>query len=234
MAEEMSLRHIPLTIIVAATPKNGIGKNNALPWPMLKKEMGYFARVTKRVPMPTNTGSLQSDMLKQIILDGTRRNAVIMGRKTWDSIPPQFRPLKERTSIVISSQSRAQLGAIPEDVVVAPDIISGLESLNELVSDGKALPVGRAFVIGGSSIYRKALELPQTTRILLTRIHQDYECDTFFPADLVNGSIFNSGWRRRSIQDLRDFVGEDLPEGLISEKANEQQVEFEYQLYART
>lgn len=234
MADDMSLRHINLTIIVAATPKNGIGKNGSLPWPMLKKEMAYFTRVTKRVPMPTNTGSVQSETLKQTILEGARRNAVIMGRKTWESIPPKFRPLKERTNVVISSQSREQLGDIPEDVVVAQDILSGLDSLTRLVEDGKALPVGRAVVIGGSSVYEKALELPQTKHILLTKINKDYDCDTFFPIELKSDSSSQSEWRRKGIKELQDFVGEDVPEGLVSEQAGDEQVDFEYQLHERS
>ena len=116
----MSTKQIPLTIIVAATKQNGIGKNGALPWPIIKKEMAYFARVTKRVPMPTNTGSSQSDALKRSILEGTQRNAVIMGRKTWESIPPKFRPLKERTNIVITAQSREHLRDIPEARITYP------------------------------------------------------------------------------------------------------------------
>ena len=230
----MSLRHINLTIIVAATPKNGIGKNGSLPWPMLKKEMAYFTRVTKRVPMPTNTGSVQSETLKQTILEGTRRNAVIMGRKTWESIPPKFRPLKERTNVVISSQSREQLGDIPEDVVVAQDILSGLDSLDKLVQDGKALPVGRAVVIGGSSVYEQALELPQTKHILLTKINKIYECDTFFPIELESDPSSQSQWRRKDVKELQDFVGEDVPEGLVSELAGDEKVDFEYQLYERS
>lgn len=233
MADEMSLRHIPLTIIVAATPKNGIGKNGALPWPMLKKEMAYFARVTKRVPIPKNTGSLQSDTLKHNILDGTWRNAVIMGRKTWDSIPPKFRPLKERTNIIISSQSREQLGQIPDDVVVEQDIQTGLASLEKLIREGIAPSVGRAYIIGGSSVYQKALELPQTKHILLTRIRKDYDCDTFFPVDLSEDSSSDDEWRRQSVQQLKDFVCEDLSNGLETEKANEESVDFEYQLYER-
>ena len=170
MADEMSLTQLPLTIIVAATAKNGIGKGGGLPWPMLKKDMAYFARVTKRVPMPKDTGSLQSDALKEKILTGTRQNVVIMGRKTWESIPPKFRPLKDRTNIVISSQGRAALQPLPDDVVVASDITSGLQTLEELVKEGKSQPVGRAYIIGGTSIYKAALELPQLNRILLTRI----------------------------------------------------------------
>ncbi|UKZ63451.1 uncharacterized protein TrAtP1_004681 [Trichoderma atroviride] len=63
-----------LTLIVAATRSMGIGFQGTMPWKGLKKEMQYFARVTTRVP--TSSQTIQ--------------NAVIMGRKTWDSIPPQI------------------------------------------------------------------------------------------------------------------------------------------------
>ncbi|KAK5708396.1 hypothetical protein LTR97_000936 [Elasticomyces elasticus] len=228
MGDKMSVKQLPLTLIVAATPKNGIGSKGALPWPMLKKEMAYFSRVTKRVPMPTNTGSVQSDAWKQANLENTRRNVVIMGRKTWDSIPPKFRPLKDRTNIVISTQDRAKLDGISDEVVVAGDIMSGLEALEQRIRDGHALPVGRAFVIGGSSIYSAAMELSQTKSILLTRIHKDYECDTFFPGDLES-----AGWRQQTCQELRDYVAEEVQEEPLTDGNAEEQVSFQYQLYQR-
>jgi len=233
MAENnMSVAHTSLTLIVAATVKNGIGKNGGLPWPMLKKEMAYFARVTKRVPTPNNTGSVQSDALKSAILDGTRQNAVIMGRKTWESIPPKFRPLKDRTNVVISSQDRSKLGDMPEDVIVASDIASGLEALSEAVTAGKALPIGRAYVIGGSSIYKAALDLEQTKHVLLTRINRDYDCDTFF-SSLEDRSDEGNGWQRVGHKRLSAFVGEDVHEGLMAETHGEEEVRYEFQLYER-
>ena len=233
MADDMSAKQIPLTIIVAATKQNGIGKNGTLPWPMLKKEMAYFARVTKRPPIPTNTGSLQSDALKSSILKGTQRNAVIMGRKTWESIPPKFRPLKDRTNVVISTQTRERLQSIPEDVIVAPDITSGLESLLKSAKEGKTLPLGRAFVVGGSSIYKAALELTQTKHILLTRIHKDYDCDTFFPEALHNDGSSTSGWQKQTQDALSSFLGEEVQPGPMSESSSDGEVEFEYRLYER-
>lgn len=230
MGDDMSIRQIPLTIIVAATGKNGIGSEGALPWPMLKKEMAYFARVTKRVPKPTNTGSLQSDGFKQAVLTGSQRNGVIMGRKTWESIPLKFRPLKDRTNIVISSQARDKLEGVQEDVIVAQNIVAGLDMLAQSVRDGKTLPLGRVFVIGGSSIYEQALRLPQTRHILFTCIQREYECDTFFPVHLEEDS---SGWQRRSTQQLRDFVGEEVPSGPIVEQSSDGDVGFEFQLYER-
>lgn len=223
MSDTMSLSQVPLTLIVAATAKNGIGKSGGLPWPMLKKDMAYFARVTKRVP----NGSSQSESSKESAQESTRRNVVIMGRKTWDSIPSKFRPLKDRTHVVISSQGRSKLEPIPDDVVVASDISSGLRSLEDLVKDGKAPPVARAFVIGGSSIYKSALELQRTNRILLTRISKDYECDTFFPEDLGDSS--NSSFQRASHSELREFVGEDIEEGEVADG----DVSLNFQLYQR-
>ena len=74
-----------LTIIVAATVTNGIGQGGRLPW-RLPQEIAYFARVTSNAP------------------EGLV-NAVVMGRNTWESIPPKFRPLKERINIIVSKQS---------------------------------------------------------------------------------------------------------------------------------
>lgn len=224
MADEMSLSQTPLTLIVAATAKNGIGKNGGLPWPMLKKDMAYFARVTKRVPLARNISAPPSDAPKA----ATQRNVVIMGRKTWDSIPVKFRPLQNRTHIVISSQGRSRLEPIPDDVIVASDISSGLRSLEDMVKDGKAPPIGRAFVIGGSSIYKAALELRQANRILLTRISKEYECDTFFPEEL--GGLAGSWWERAPHSELRKFVGEDIEEGEVVDG----EVSLDFQLYQRS
>ncbi|KZV95636.1 hypothetical protein EXIGLDRAFT_735037 [Exidia glandulosa HHB12029] len=73
-----------LTLIVAATTSNGIGHSGKLPW-KLAREMAYFKRVTSGAP----TGS---------------RNVVLMGRNTWESIPPRFRPLAERINVVLSTR----------------------------------------------------------------------------------------------------------------------------------
>lgn len=103
---------IPLTIIVAATRNNGIGQGSRLPW-RLPQEMAYFAKITKQAP----NGYI---------------NALIMGRKTWESIPKKNRPLIDRVNIVItgnpeyilcvfSSISNAvRSGTIPSLLVVNP------------------------------------------------------------------------------------------------------------------
>jgi len=74
------------TLIVAATATNGIGiiegTTAKLPW-RLPKEMAYFARVTSAAPKG-------------------QQNALIMGRRTWQSIPPKFRPLANRLNIILT------------------------------------------------------------------------------------------------------------------------------------
>lgn len=79
------MEHARFTLVVAATLADGIGHGSRLPW-KLPKEMAYFARVTTNAP------------------EG-RMNAVIMGRKTWESIPAKFRPLKNRLNLVFSKDS---------------------------------------------------------------------------------------------------------------------------------
>lgn len=229
MADNMapSAAQIPLTIIVAATLKNGIGKNGGLPWPMIRKDMAYFASVTKRLPPPppiTDGAATRENAAS------SRRNVVIMGRKTWDSIPPKFRPLKDRTNLVISSQDRSKLPGLTDDVIVASSIQVGLDSLVRCALEGQVPAIGRAFVIGGTSIYRAALDLPQTDKILLTSIYREYECDTFFPDVLDNGE---GPWRRRTRQQLQDFVGEEVKEGPRAQAAGEEKVDIEFVMYER-
>ncbi|KAI7646585.1 putative phospholipid-transporting [Hortaea werneckii] len=153
-----------------------------------------------------------------------------MGRKTWESIPPKFRPLKDRTNLVVSTKSRAELGNVPDTVVVGSSITDCLNDLERRVRQGQALPVGKAFIIGGSSIYEAALKMPQTKSILLTRIQRDYECDTHFPEDIDKPE---SGWQRKALEELRDFVGEDVSAEPLTDGSEDDQVSFEFRLYER-
>ncbi|KAH3911983.1 dihydrofolate reductase [Parastagonospora nodorum] len=201
-----------LTLILAATPSLGIGKGGTLPWPQLKKEMGYFARVTKRVSSPQSTG--------------TRKvNAVLMGRKTWDSIPPKFRPLKDRLNIVITRKAdEFEKTLDKKSDVEGPMVASGIvDALAQL--EGKAEEVDRVYVIGGASVYQTALELPQTRYVLLTKIRKEFECDTFFSVDLEESAV----WRRAGREELQEFTGEEVKEKVIEEHG----VEFEFCLYER-
>jgi dihydrofolate reductase len=225
-----------LTIIVATTPSLGIGLRGTLPW-RLKSEMAYFARVTQRVPptylpaVATNSSSSSPELEERNI-----KNAVIMGRKTWESIPPKFRPLRNRLNVVLSrSQAWRDELKDTEGVQCAESLREAVEILrrqfsgtSKTVSEG-ASPVNaiaRAFVIGGAEVYRTALELPETDTVLLTRVHGEWECDTFFPGDLDT----DTRWRKASLRELKQWTGE---ESIPEETIREGNVEFEYRLYSR-
>ncbi|KAG5932034.1 hypothetical protein E4U53_001517 [Claviceps sorghi] len=208
-----------LTLIVAATRSLGIGLNGTMPWPALRKEMQYFARVTTRTASENPTAI----------------NAVIMGRKTWDSIPPRFRPLRNRLNIVIS-RAKGFEGEAPQDAdqpqqkpqqqhqpVRVPSLDAALAHVanNPLIS--------RVFVIGGGQIYEQALRRPESKRVLLTRIESEYECDTFFGLDLRDGT---DGWRRCSAGEWRAWTGEGEPEG-EGEFVEEAGVRYQWQMWER-
>ncbi|PQE21652.1 dihydrofolate reductase protein [Rutstroemia sp. NJR-2017a WRK4] len=176
-----------LTLIVAATNKMGIGKAGTLPWTGLKKEMAYFARVTKRA-------------------DAGKTNTVIMGRKTWESIPPRFRPLKDRTNIIITRSASLSDTPLPPNSHITNSISDALALTAKLEESS-----GRNFIIGGAQIYKEALGRSETKRILLTRILEDFDCDTLFP--VVLGEEGTEGWRRVQGEELSRWVGEEVKEG---------------------
>ncbi|KAF7865914.1 hypothetical protein EAF04_006078 [Stromatinia cepivora] len=182
------------TLIVAATNKMGVGKGGGLPWTGLRKEMAYFARVTKRAG-PGKT------------------NAVVMGRKTWESIPPKFRPLANRANYMISrtqtpNSSEVDLGP---DAHSATSLTDALEKLGSRAqsntNNDNEKEIDRVFIIGGGQIYKASLELKEAKRILLTRILEDFECDTYFPVELKEDGT-GQGWRRTDTQTLREWTGE--------------------------
>ncbi|THH11227.1 hypothetical protein EW145_g788 [Phellinidium pouzarii] len=219
-----------LTLIVAATLTNGIGQSSRLPW-RLPREMAYFARVTTTAP------------------EGTA-NAVIMGRNTWESIPPKFRPLKGRLNIVVSSNPEYLKGSSDvqtSETQTASTSISAHTNIQDAISHGSshkeniATPAEhRCFIIGGASIYKAALEPATasdslaaasiTDRILMTRILSPAfeDCDVFFPEfrDLKgkDGAFL---WSQASHEELEAWVGSEVPRGTQKEKG----VEYEFQMW---
>lgn len=138
-------------IVVAADARDGIGQGGTLPW-RLPGEMAYFKRITSEAP----TGL---------------RNAVIMGRKTYASIAPKFRPLSGRLNVVLSRDP---------DHHVEGALSAG--SLDEALARTDAdAQIGEVFVIGGGAVYRDALTHPRCGRVYLTRVHATFACDTFLP-----------------------------------------------------
>lgn len=216
-----------LTLILAATPSLGIGNAGGLPWPQLRKEMGYFARVTKRVSPP---GPNESDATKPLREKKKRANAVVMGRKTWDSIPPKFRPLKGRLNVVVTRSVEAFAAQLPEgqgagEDIEGPIVAGSVADALRQVQRGDSVEVDKVVVIGGASIYEQALELDEARHVLLTKIAEEYECDTYFSENLDGGK-----WKKASVQELKEFTGEEFEDGV---EVEEKGVKFEFCLYNR-
>jgi len=131
----------PLALIIAVARNGVIGKGGALPW-HVSEDLKHFKKTTEG-------------------------HAVIMGRKTHDSIG---RPLPRRRNIVVSRTRRAQFPGC--------ESASTLEEAIALARETDPCP----FVIGGASLYEKAL--PLATEIYLTTIDEEVEGDTYFCGDL--------------------------------------------------
>lgn len=159
----MSHAHLPPLTLIAAVARNGaIGRDNQLLF---------------RIP-----GDLPR--LKRLTLG----HPVIMGRKTWDSLPPKNRPLPGRLNIVVTRNRdwRAE-GAITA------------HSLEEAL--GHTRGASQVFVIGGAELY--ALALPHADRLELTEVDQDAEGDAFFPP-----------WKREAFEETArepQLAGESTP-----------------------
>ncbi|KAL0859077.1 hypothetical protein ABMA27_010924 [Loxostege sticticalis] len=145
-----------LNLIAAACENMGIGVNGTLPW-RLKKEMAYFTTMTSTVKDPQKI------------------NAVIMGRTTWDCIPLKYRPLADRLNIVLTHHIDKVKAEVPEGVIVMPGLDAAIEYIE------KNDKIESTWVIGGSSIYKVAMEHQNCGKIYLTEIQKSFNCDTFFP-----------------------------------------------------
>lgn len=147
-------------IVVAADREWGIGKQNALPWPKLRGDLQHFKRIT-------STAS-----------DG-HRNAVVMGRKTWESKEVAGRPLPNRLNVVVT---RGALAA-PDGVLVA-------HSIDEALA---APGVESIFVVGGAGLIRDVIARADLRYVYLTRIDEAYGCDVRMP-DLDALGFVRDAW----------------------------------------
>lgn len=140
-------------VVVAADLDWGIGKASGLPWPRLKGDLQHFKRVTSTVR------------------DAGRKNAVVMGRATWESAEVAGRPLPNRVNVVVSRRALE----VPAGVLVA-DTFDGA-----IAAAARADGVETTFVVGGGAIYRLALDHPALRWVYLTRVEGRFGCDTTIP-----------------------------------------------------
>ncbi|MCZ8022677.1 MAG: dihydrofolate reductase [Cyclobacteriaceae bacterium] len=144
-----------LSLIAALSKNNVIGKNNDLPW-HLPNDMKYFMQTTKG-------------------------HCVLMGRKNYESLPEKFRPLPNRTNILVTRQANFH----------AP----GCEVFNTIekgIAYAKDIGETELFIIGGAEIYSATLPLADT--LYLTEINAVIDGDTFFP------KVDKTKWKETSRQ----------------------------------
>lgn len=153
-------------VVVASTPNMGIGKEGKLPW-KLPSDLKFFKEIT----MATS--------------DPVKKNAIIMGRRTWESIPSKHRPLPGRLNVVLT-RGRSSDIVTEENVVTCGSMTSALELL---ASSPYCFSIENVFVIGGGQILRDALNAPSCDAIHITEIKSNIDCDTFIPA--INSSLFH-------------------------------------------
>jgi dihydrofolate reductase len=129
-----------INIIVATSENNVIGRGNDIPW-YIPEDLEHFKKLT--------TG-----------------NTVIMGRKTYESLPKEYRPLPNRVNIVITRDKNYQAkGCL---------VVNNLEDALRKADNNREI-----FIIGGGQIYREGLKFAD--RIYLTKIHKNISGDTYFP-----------------------------------------------------
>ena len=168
---------ITFNIIVAVDSKNGIGKKGNLPW-SLSADMKRFKEITSTTK------------------DKVKKNALVMGRKTWDSIPEKFRPLPGRLNVVLTRDTQL---LFPATVIKA----NGLqEALKILETKKKQGVVESIFVIGGGEIFKEAINQPACQKIYLTKIEHNFQCDTFL-WDFTND--YQKVAQSRTVQEKKIF-----------------------------
>jgi dihydrofolate reductase len=168
---------VSFDVVVAADLEWGIGKANALPWPKLKGDMAHFRRVTSTAP------------------EGAR-NAIIMGRKTWQSAEMAGKPLPKRLNVVIT---RTPALSVPEGVVVAGSLDAALAAAkgaqldaahaaaktptppHDAAGSRTSIPIDSLFVVGGAEIFREAFGHAALRWIYLTRVHGRFGCEVVIP-----------------------------------------------------
>ncbi|XP_068980433.1 dihydrofolate reductase [Bombus flavifrons] len=177
-----------LNLIAAVCEGMGIGVKGTLPW-RLKSEMAYFTSMT------TNTK------------DPNKKNVVLMGRRTWECIPKKYKPLKNRINIVLTSQP-LDYG---DDAIVCKSIPHALEVIKKPTLKDQ---IEGIWVIGGSSVYKAAMESPNFHRLYLTRVKKHFVCDTFFPT-IPNNFV---------------LIGDpNIPQGVQEEN----DIQFVYEVYEK-
>lgn len=145
---------VPVNLIFAQDMEGGIGYDGTLPWENrpYKRDMRMFRELTSGP-----TGS---------------KNAVIMGYRTWLSIPVRFRPLKSRTNIVMTSTHR-------EELLAEGSVHFAFDSWGGVTDHLETAPYDSVWVIGGAEVYCSAIANVRVDKIYRTTFKERFRCDKF-------------------------------------------------------
>ena len=147
----------PFSIVVALDSDHGIGKDGKLPW-HLPGDFKHFKEITCTTE------------------DHSKKNVVMMGRKTWESLHAKFKPLPDRINVVLTRNKDLSL---PSGVLRAENF---KQFFSLLTTKKLIVKFEKIFVIGGEQIFQEALKYPICQKIYATHILKSFHCDTFFPA----------------------------------------------------
>jgi len=175
------------SLVLAVDEKNWLGKDNDLAW-RISADMKYFKKVTHTTQ------------------DLAKHNAVIMWRKTWESIPQKYRPLPGRINCILSRSitKESKDSQIDDFVLYFNSVESCLEEIDSKDN------IESIFVIGWANIYNQLLSHPRLEKIYLTQVFWDYNCDVFF-----------------------DWIPDSFIVESYTDKQEEKWIEFEWLVYKK-
>ena len=149
-------------IIAAMDEEKAIGKNGEIPW-HYPEDLKHFK-------------------------DKTTGHSVLMGRKTYLSLPEGFRPLPDRENIVLTRSN--------------PNLDESVKMVNSLDEAYKAVENEKVFIAGGASVYQQTLS--DADRMILTRVPGNHDGDTFFP------EWNEENWELESRREEKELVFEEF------------------------
>lgn len=172
-----------VALIVAIDLKNGISKNNKIPW-INKNDMMRFKKLT-------------STALPEKI------NCVIYGKNTFLELPQKAKCLPNRHNIIVSS-------TLTDDIIKKENYTKQSYSLFKTLKESIDYALGsdfidKVFICGGSQIYTEAIKLNVIDTFYITVMKQDYSCDNFYDMNLQKEYLGNKFIIKKEIFDDYEF-----------------------------